>query len=191
MIRFSATRTGRGGALLVGVLLTGLCASQALAQESQAKGPNPVPHEENPEYRFDFSLVGGGHFFTNEHVLGSTPGTPSDDPNSSPVNSGMFGGILGLHFNRWIGLEAETLAVPTNTRRLGLKEWVFSYRGSFVLNFTDSYLFQPFILAGHQRDDDQPGQGRNLHALFENSGLVEQGHGYVGGQARSGEAKTG
>ena len=27
--------------------------------------------------------------------------------------------------------------------------WVFGYRGSLILNLTDSYVFQPFILAGY------------------------------------------
>ena len=152
MSRFPASPTGRG-ALLLSVLFTTLGAGQALAQE---KGPepstpaeSPPPRAENPEYRFDFSLVGGGHFFTGEHVLGSTPGYGADDPDASPLSAGMFGGILGLHFNRWIGLEAETMAIPTHTRALGIREWVFGYRGSFVLNLSDNYLFQPFLLAGY------------------------------------------
>lgn len=108
----------------------------------------------DPEYRFDFGLVGGAHFFWKEHVLGG------NDEGSSPDNSGMFGGILGLHFNRWIGLEAEVTGVRTLTRGLEptdptlaaqpqLRQWVFLYRGSFVVRLTDDYRVQPYILAGY------------------------------------------
>jgi OOP family OmpA-OmpF porin len=62
---------------------------------------------------------------------------------------GAFGGRLGLHFNRWIGLEAEVDATPTKTRNGATSMWIFGYRGSVIVNLTDSYVFQPFILAGY------------------------------------------
>jgi outer membrane protein OmpA-like peptidoglycan-associated protein len=143
MSRFPTTRTGRGALLLAG-LFTTLAASQALAQDSEGKAAiSPAQRPENPEYRFDFGLVGGGHFFTKQHVLGG------NDADASPVSSGMFGAILGLHFNRWIGLEGEVHGIPTHSRGLQIREWVFAYRGSFVLNLSDSYMFQPFLLAGY------------------------------------------
>jgi len=142
MSRFPVTRTGRR-TILLGLLFATLASSEGLAQVEE-KGPVPPSQRpENPEYRFDFGLVGGGHFFTKQHVLGG------NDELASPVNSGMFGAILGLHFNRWIGLEGEVHAIPTHTRDLNIKEWVFAYRGSFVLNLSDSYVFQPFLLAGY------------------------------------------
>ncbi len=130
-------------ALLLGLLLTPLATSDALAQSEEKSAVPRSQRPENPEYRFDFGLVGGGHFFTKQHVLGG------NQEFMSPVNSGMFGAILGLHFNRWIGLEGEVQAIPTHTRQLEIKEWVFAYRGSFVLNLTDYYVFQPFLLAGY------------------------------------------
>ena len=67
----------------------------------------------------------------------------------------MFGGHLGLHFNRWIGLEGEVAGIPTKTRdsssnpNYATKMWVFAYRGSVVLHLSDNYMFQPFLLAGY------------------------------------------
>jgi OOP family OmpA-OmpF porin len=117
-----------------------------------------VVEEENPEYRFSFGLFGGGHFFTEDHVLGRAPGDPTD---MSPKSSGLFGGLLSFHFNRWIGIEAEFVGVPTYTRgyTFGInndldpsqnaKLWVFGYRGSFVLRLSDYWKVQPFLLAGY------------------------------------------
>jgi OOP family OmpA-OmpF porin len=165
-----------GWAALLGGLFGSWSAAPVLAQGNQAalptvspgpggnptQTPPPVP-EANPEYRFDFTLLGGGHFFTNEHVLGHTD-YGSNDPSASPLNAGMFGAIMGFHFNRWIGLEGETMAIPTHTRGgsadgflVGgvaqaapeIREWVFAYRGSFVLNLSDNYMVQPFLLAGY------------------------------------------
>ncbi len=173
--RCSRARPIWGRAVLLGSLLGSWLAAPVMAQVAQdqaappAAAPAPAPDpalpakaaepasDTNPEYRFDFSLVGGGHFFTGQHVLGHTDFLGSNDPTASPRNSGMFGAILGFHFNRWIGLEAETLAIPTHTRggtEDGLavpeiREWIFAYRGSLVLNLSDSYMVQPFLLAGY------------------------------------------
>ncbi len=106
----------------------------------------PPSKEEPPEFRFDFGLFGGYHFFDGNHSLGRAPGSPED---FSPAWNGMFGGRLGLHFNRWFGLEAEVDATPTHTRNHNASMWVFGYRGSLILNLSDSYWFQPFILAGY------------------------------------------
>ncbi len=144
MSRFPATPTGRR-ALLLGALLTTLSAGRALAQD---KGNEP-PAAADPEYRFDFGLVGGGHFFYNPHVMGKSDATgESNNPDVSPRSSGMFGGILGLHFNRWIGVEGQAMLIPTSTRAAGISELVVSYSGSLVLNLSDYYVFQPFLLVG-------------------------------------------
>ncbi len=99
-----------------------------------------------PEYRFDFSLFGGGHFFTKDHPLGRSKGDPTD---VSPSDSGMFGGILGMHLTPWISIEGEVAAIPSRTRNDATSLWVFGYRGSFVLHVPGRYQFQPFILAGY------------------------------------------
>jgi outer membrane protein OmpA-like peptidoglycan-associated protein len=146
MRRFPASITSRR-TLLFATLFSTVGASQALAQGNEErqedKGTAPAQRAENPEYLFDFGLVGGGHFFNKEHVLGL-----NQEP-ASPKNSGMFGAILGLHFNRWIGLEAEAWGIPTHLRGDSSRAWVFAYRGSFVLNMSDNYVFQPFVLAGY------------------------------------------
>jgi OOP family OmpA-OmpF porin len=120
-----------------------LLGGQSAAAESKEAPPSK---EEPPEFRFDFGLFGGGHFFDNNHSLGRAPDSP---PELSPASGGVFGGRLGLHFNRWFGLEAEVDATPTHTRNHNASMWVLGYRGSLILNLTDSYQFQPFILAGY------------------------------------------
>jgi OOP family OmpA-OmpF porin len=154
MSRFRASLLSHRATLL-GVFFASVSAGQALAQDQdQDKGKKEAAlAEQNPEYRFDFGLFGGGHFFTQDHALGRAKGDPTA---MSPKSSGMFGGEFGFHLNRWIGFEAELAAIPTRTRndqqeigdfRTGIL--VFAYRGSFVLNLSDSYIFQPFLLAGY------------------------------------------
>jgi OOP family OmpA-OmpF porin len=107
-----------------------------------------------PEFRFDFGILGGVHWFYPKHSLASYQGIDTNPPAGtdwegiSPRTSGVFGGRLGLHFNRWIGVEAEVGITPTKTRDGQSAMWVFGYRGNLILNLTDSYAFQPFILAG-------------------------------------------
>ncbi len=148
MSRFPTTLLVRR-ALVAGALLSTLSGPQASAQGKQ----EVPPQLETPEYRFDFGLFGGGHFFTEDHALGRAKGDPTA---ISPSSSGMFGGEFGFHLNRWIGFEAEFAAIPTRTRNddpsgvdYGTKMLVFAYRGSFVLNLDDNYMLQPFLLAGY------------------------------------------
>jgi outer membrane protein OmpA-like peptidoglycan-associated protein len=135
-------------ALILGTLLLAVGGGPALAQPQEAD----LAAEANPEYRFDFSAFGGGHFFASEHALGRTPDTPAE---VSPKHSGLFGAVLGMHFNRWIGIEAELVGVPTRTRGanpnngLSANLFVLGYRGSFVLNLNDAYQIKPFLLAGY------------------------------------------
>jgi OOP family OmpA-OmpF porin len=150
-MNISPQRWLRTGALALGafVLLTGEPSVAAETKDvvlSKAAGP--------AEFRFDFGVFGGVHFFNSKHALGSYPGIENDPTawtNGSPnLVGGTFGGRLGLHFNRWIGLEAEVDATPDiETRKGGTSMWVLGYRGSVILNLTDSYVFQPFILAGY------------------------------------------
>jgi len=135
-------------ALILGALLS-TAAGPALAQPPQEAD---LAARANPEYRFDFSVFGGGHFFASEHALGRTPDSP---PEISPRHSGLFGATLGMHLNRWIGIEAELVGIPTKTRGVnpdnGLDAGLFilGYRGSFVLNLSDAYRFKPYLLAGY------------------------------------------
>ena len=145
-MNISPQRWLRSGAITLGALVL-LMGGQSVADESKDAPPSK---EGPPEFRFDFGIFGGGHFFTSKHALGSYSTITNDDwSNISPKSSGVFGGRLGLHFNRWIGLEAEVDATPTDTHDGRTSIWVFGYRGSVIVNLTDSYVFQPFILAGY------------------------------------------
>ncbi len=136
-------------ALMLGTLSLAAGGSRALAQPAQEAD---LAAQANPEYRFDFGVFGGGHFFTADHALGRTPGMSTE---ISPKSSGLFGAVLGMHFNRWIGIEAEIVGVPTRTRGanpdngLSANLFVLGYRGSFVLNLNDGYQFKPYLLAGY------------------------------------------
>jgi OOP family OmpA-OmpF porin len=134
--------------LFLGSALAVFVAARASAQTKDDRSSR----DDALEYRYDFGVFGGGHFFATDHVLGRSPGDTTD---VSPKSSGMFGGHLGLHFNRWIGLEGEVAGIPTKTRdssgdpAYATKMWVFAYRGSVVLHLSDNYMFQPFLLAGY------------------------------------------
>ena len=188
MSRFPAKQLGRRAALL-GMFLATLSAGQAAAQDKNEVTPREVPprevtpREENPEYRFDFGLLGGGHFFTTEHILGRVKGDPSE---MSPRNSGMFGGHLGFHFNRWFGVEGEVMGIPTHNRDVVVpvgggdpqttKLWVFAYRASFILNLNDNYIVQPFLLAGYGGMTSL--SGNSLVVPGDTAGFVHGGAGF-------------
>jgi OOP family OmpA-OmpF porin len=139
-------------------MLAGTSASAAESREA----PEVVRKQEPQEFRFDFGLFGGAHFFNKGNPLGHRPADTDEGADFvdqqrdgvSPKTAGTFGGRLGFHFNRWIGLEAEVNAIPTKTRTTNIQPastsvWAFGYRGSLIVNLTDSYEFQPFILAGY------------------------------------------
>ena len=155
-MNISPQRWLRSGSLALGALFL-LTGGQQAAAQTQGPPPEskgaPPKKEELPEFRFDFGIFGGIHFFDSKHALGSSQDSaanPSAWSDGSPkLVGGAFGGRLGLHFNRWIGLEAEVDATPTKTRNGATSMWIFGYRGSVIVNLTDSYVFQPFILAGY------------------------------------------
>jgi len=151
-MNMSPQRWLRSGVLTLGALVLLLGGSPAAAQSPDV----PAKTAEPPEFRFDFGVFGGGHFFTNRHSLGSYGTVEADDQATpglwhgrSPKSSGVFGGRLGLHFNRWVGLEAEADVTPTHSGNGDTSIWVFGYRGSVIVNLTDTYVFQPFLLAGY------------------------------------------
>jgi OOP family OmpA-OmpF porin len=127
--------------------------------------------DEEPEFRFDFGLYGGAHFFHKEHALRRDL-DKEDQPGLSPNTAGMFGARLGLHFNRWVGLEAEVGGIPTRTRDSATDMWVFAYRGSLVLNLSPRWEFQPFVEAGYGA----------LHSLVKDEAVVPSGvYGFLHG----------
>ena len=151
-MNISQQRWLRTSALTLGALVLLMGKASAAAETKEVKDV-VVSKEGIPEFRFDFGILGGAHFFTSKHSLGSYPGIDtspvvSDWEGISPKSSGVFGARLGLHFNRWLGVEAEVGITPTKTRDGVSALWVFGYRGNLILNLTDSYVFQPFVLVG-------------------------------------------
>jgi OOP family OmpA-OmpF porin len=145
--------------LSTGVITLGALVLLMGGQRAAAEPNGPPPESKDappkkagpPEYHFDFGLFGGLHFFDSKHALGSSPELAADPAAWSAVSpkwGGVFGGRLGLHFNRWIGLEAEVDATPTKTRNGLTTMWIFGYRGSAIVTFPVSDVFQPFVLAG-------------------------------------------
>jgi outer membrane protein OmpA-like peptidoglycan-associated protein len=122
----------------VALLLTTLL---GLTRSAQAQDETPPT-----EFRFEFSLYGGAHFYTKDHGLGRQEGDPTG---LSPANAAVFGGRLALNFNRWVALEAEVSGSPTHTRDDATTMWIFGYRGSLVVHLWDNYYFRPFLLVGY------------------------------------------
>lgn len=97
-------------------------------------------------FRFEFGLFGGAHFYTRDHGLGRS----DDDPQGySPRHGGAFGGRLGLNFSRWVALEGEVMASPTQSLDEATEIWAFGYRGSLLLHLAETPAFRPFLLLGY------------------------------------------
>ncbi|MES1172300.1 MAG: OmpA family protein [Bacteroidota bacterium] len=122
----------------------------AFAAAPAASGKEADTTEEPKEYRFEFGLVGGAHFFNKLSGLGRTV---DDDESKSPANSFAVGGRLALNFNRWVSVEGEALAIPTHTRNTDgmtdTKLWAFGYRGSLNIHLVPTGPVRPFISLGY------------------------------------------
>jgi outer membrane protein OmpA-like peptidoglycan-associated protein len=147
-------------AILVSALLTSL----ALPRGAEAKHKAQGDHEGDDaasgatddddantapkEFRFDFGLVGGVHFFDSQSGLGRFTDSPAD---LSPKTAAALGGRLGLNFNHYVTLEGEFLWIPTHTVRDvgGTKLNVFAYRGSLLVHLAPPGIVRPFVLAGY------------------------------------------
>jgi OmpA-OmpF porin, OOP family len=124
----------------------------AQAQDEPSPGVSASPEEIEEmapvggrEFRFEFGLLGGGHFFSAEHGLGRAQNDPQD---LSPMHNVSFGGRLTLNFNpRW-ALEGEALLTPTFTRDEATRLWVAAYRGNLLFNIIPTGRFRPFLAAG-------------------------------------------
>jgi OOP family OmpA-OmpF porin len=101
---------------------------------------------EPPEFRFEFGLTAGAHFFNKDSGLGRST-TSSED--ISPATNVAFGGRLALNFNRWVSVEGEALGIPTHTRNNATKLWAFAYRGSLNIHLVATGPFRPFITLGY------------------------------------------
>jgi OmpA-OmpF porin, OOP family len=104
---------------------------------------------EPAEYRFEFGLLAGVHFFNAKSGLGRTT---DDSEGKSPATNVAFGGRLALNFNHWVSVEGEALAVPTHTRdqdAYPTKMWAFGYRGSVLVHLVPSGPVRPFVSVGY------------------------------------------
>jgi outer membrane protein OmpA-like peptidoglycan-associated protein len=102
--------------------------------------------DEPKEFRFEFGLLGGYHWFTKNHGLGRNQNDPSD---LSPANAPLFGGRLTLNFNRFVGVELEAHGTPTHTRDRQTDMWIFGYKGQLIVNLVGSGPFRPFVVLGY------------------------------------------
>jgi OOP family OmpA-OmpF porin len=102
--------------------------------------------DEPKEFRFEFGLLGGYHWFTKNHGLGRNQNDPSD---LSPANAPLFGGRLTLNFNRYVGVELEAHGTPTHTRDRQTDMWIFGYKGQLIVNLVGSGPFRPFLVLGY------------------------------------------
>src|SRR5438128_2185499 len=106
--------------------------------------------KEPPEYRFEFGVNAGAHFFNKKSGLGRAVGDPEG---LSPKTSVAFGGHLALNFNHWVSVEGEALMMPTHSRfsdaDLGAKLTVFGYRGSLLVHLVPTGPVRPFVMVGY------------------------------------------
>jgi OmpA-OmpF porin, OOP family len=97
------------------------------------------------EYRFEFGMYGGGHFFADKHGLREFD---SDPPNLSPRDGAAIGARLTMNFNPWVSIEGDAWWTPTETRSAETRMSIFGYRGSLVITLVGSGPFRPFLNLG-------------------------------------------
>jgi OmpA-OmpF porin, OOP family len=147
-MRLAPTQGRVLGAVLLGFFFPG-AALAAHSERSESETSETTEDDEGPtDYRFEFGLFGGGHFFDSQSGLGRATDSPDD---LSPHTAGTGGGRLALNFNAWVSLEGEALWVPTRTVRNpdGTNLNIFAYRGSLVVHLIGHGPFRPFLLAGY------------------------------------------
>ena len=145
-MRFAPRRVRFTKLLLLGLLIlpAPLLAQERVTQPTTTtvtKAP-----DEPQEFRFEFGLFAGAHFFDKLNGLGRSIGDPEG---LSPKNAVAFGGRLALNFNRYVSIEGEALAIPTKTRDEVAKMWAFGYRGSLNIHLLASGPVRPFVSLGY------------------------------------------
>jgi OOP family OmpA-OmpF porin len=130
--------------LLCSTALALLASTSAMAAAPEA-GKSAAP-DEPPEYRFEFGLLGGAHFFNKKSGLGRAK---SDSEDLSPATGAAMGGRLALNFNRWVSVEGEAIAIPTHSRDSRTKMWAFGYRGNLNIHLVPTGPVRPFITVGY------------------------------------------
>jgi OmpA-OmpF porin, OOP family len=145
-MRFAPRRVRFTKHLLLGLLIL---PAPLFAQEKAAQPAATTETKESDqpqEFRFEFGLFAGAHFFDKLNGLGRAIGDPEG---LSPKNAVAFGGRLALNFNRYVSVEGEALAIPTKTRDAVAKMWAFGYRGSLNIHLIGSGPVRPFISVGY------------------------------------------
>jgi OOP family OmpA-OmpF porin len=139
--------------LLSFVVCLGLAALAPPAAAAGRRAAAAEPEDDDDEdalrdFRAEFGLFGGWHYFDSESGLGRYT---TDPPEWSPKSGFALGGRLALNFNRWVSIEGEALWIPTHTvlDPGGTDINVFAYRGSLVVHFIGTGAIRPFILAGY------------------------------------------
>ena len=148
-MRFASPKNPFSKSILLGLLMLPL---PVLAAPQGAKGAPAATSEkeatrsdEPTEYRFEFGLLGGYHFFNSKSGLGRFTDSPAD---LSPKSNVAFGSRLALNFNPWVSVEAEGLAIFTHTVDNQTKLWAFGYGGSLIVHLVGSGPVRPFISLG-------------------------------------------
>src|SRR5689334_4468607 len=145
-MRFAPRRVRFTKLLLLGLLILP-APMLAPSKPAQAAATTETKESEEPqEFRFEFGLFAGAHFFDKQNGLGRYIGAPED---WSPKNGPAFGGRLALNFNRYVSVEGEALAIPTKTRDEVAKMWAFGYRGSSNIHLIGSGPVRPFVTLGY------------------------------------------
>jgi OOP family OmpA-OmpF porin len=124
-------------------------AAMAVATTADARPSADDEDEEQPqEFRAEFGLTAGGHFFDTESGLGRFT---DDPPEWSPKSNVALGGRLALNFNKWVSIEGEALWIPTHSRLDpgGTAINVFAYRGSLVVHLVGEGPARPFVILGY------------------------------------------
>ncbi|HVR63911.1 MAG TPA: OmpA family protein [Polyangia bacterium] len=99
-------------------------------------------------FQLELGAMGGGHFFASDLELGV-----ADDPSlPSPKSSGLFGLRLGLTLHPMIGVEIESVLIPTADNQHDYTLYVLGWRAHVILNLLQGKIMQgrltPFVLAG-------------------------------------------
>jgi OOP family OmpA-OmpF porin len=141
-MRFGSPRALASAVVLASALAPAWSGARAFAQDEETPSGDDSTEK---EYRFEFGVYGGGHFFAREHGLRPFDNTPTE---LSPKSAGAFGARFTVNFNPYVGAEGDGWWTPTETRNGATKMSVFGYRGSLIVNFVGSGAFRPFLLLG-------------------------------------------
>jgi outer membrane protein OmpA-like peptidoglycan-associated protein len=181
-------------ALLTALLATATAAllvpTVAFAQEEGISDPEGA---EDPLYRLEFGLYGGGHFFSKKHSLRVF----HEDPQGlSPKEGAAIGARASVNINHHVSFEVDGWWSPTKTRGgrddtlgdLASDLSVFGVRGSLLLDFVGGGPVRPFLNVGvgvmysivqdaNLRDTTRPNDPNNFILPNDNDTFLHAGVG--------------